>query len=186
MPGMQIKGTAFINRYEYLRQTFGEEALQRFLSGLPAADAKSLRLPNASDWYPLETLLGIDKAIVEGLFEGDESRMVELGEFSLHNNLTTIYRFLFRVLNTETMVKNGVAAFRKSVSEGAPVVEARGPRELAIRFEGFDPGKRTYCHFLRGTVLGMLKASGTRNPSVTEESCLLRGDPACGYRARWE
>jgi predicted hydrocarbon binding protein len=46
--------------------------------------------------------------------------------------------------------------------------------------------QRTYCHFLRGAIIGVLKACGTRSQTVTEEGCVLKGDAACAFRARWE
>ncbi|MGI5861133.1 MAG: hypothetical protein ACOX6T_03640 [Myxococcales bacterium] len=185
MPETKIKGTAFINRYDYLQQTHGEETLSRVLARLSEADAKTLRLPNAAEWYPMETVLRVDDAIVAEVFGGDESRMAEIGELTLMNSLTRFYRFLFRVLNTDTMLKNGVAAFRKSVSEGAPTFEIKGTGDLIVRYEGFDPHQRSYCHFLRGALVGVLKACGTNSHSVEEVGCRLKGDAACAFRVRW-
>ncbi|HRZ17190.1 MAG TPA: hypothetical protein P5141_06470 [Candidatus Hydrogenedentes bacterium] len=60
----RIKGTAFFNRYEYLSRLHGDEVLQRVLAALGEADARVLRLPAANEWYPVESVLRVDEAIV--------------------------------------------------------------------------------------------------------------------------
>jgi uncharacterized protein (TIGR02265 family) len=185
MPEIQAKASALINRFDYVKQRFGPKGLDQVLAKLATEDARAFNFPNA-DWYPLSLIIRVDRVLVAELLGGDVARMAEVGEFTLENSLTTIYRFLFRVLGTETMLQNGVRAFRKLVSQGAPVFENVGPKEMSVRFEGFDPGAETYCHFLRGAIQGVLKANGVKSFSVTKTGCVLRGQACCTYLVRWE
>jgi len=182
----KIKGTAFHNRFEYLRQVHGEETLEKILARLSPEDAKALRLPVASEWYPIEAVIRVDAAITDLALGGKVERMAEIGEFSLVQNLTVLYRFLFHVLNTETLLQNGLAAFRKSVSVGTPAYRSLGPREVEVDFEGFNPVAKSYCHFTRGGIVGILKASGLRDYQVTKTACLLDGAKCCTYKASWK
>lgn len=181
----RIKGTAFFNRYEYLSRLHGDEVLQRVLGALAEADARVLRLPTATEWYPVETVLRVDEAIVAQAFGGQVERMSEVGRFAVVNSVTVIYRFLFQVLSTETVVQTGVSAFKKSSNVGTPVCTRVAPRVIEVRFDDFRPGAASYCHFLRGAILGVLEASGAKGAEVAKTACVLSGAPACTYRATW-
>lgn len=184
MAALSVRATALINRYEFIRVHHGQEGLERVLSKLTPSDAEALKLPTA-EWYPLEVVVRVDRAMVSELFGGDISRVAEVGSFALLNNLTLIYRFFFRVLNTETMLENGVKAFRKSVSQGVPTFEHHGPRDVTVRFEDFPHGTESYCHFLKGAISGVMAACGAKRASVEKSSCSLGGSAACAYRVRW-
>lgn len=185
MSATLIKGTAWLNRYDFIVEKFGEEALRKLEARLPEAELKRLRFPSAAEWYPIESVLALDRVIVAELLGGDAKRFAEVGEYSLRKNVTGIYRFLFQVLSTETMLQVGVSAFKKSVSQGSPTYERRGPKDLVIRYTGFDPQQESYCHFLRGAVTGVLGVCGVKGGTVEKVECALRGQAACGYRVRW-
>lgn len=181
----RIKGVAFANRYEYLVSTHGEDGLRRVMGRLSPEDAKVLHLPNASEWYPLETMLRVDQAIVEELLGGDVEKMVDVGAFSWRQNLNVTYRFLFRILSAETVVAQAPSAFRRMLDTGTAAVERLGPKDVVVRYEGFHPVKPTYCRVLRGSLLGILDACRVKG-TVADHGCVFRGDPCCSFRVRWE
>lgn len=185
MPATLIKGTAFLNRSDFITERFGDDGLRRVRAKLTEAQARLLDFPNAAEWYPIETVLEVDQVIVSELLGGDATRFAEVGAFSLQRNLTGIYRFLFQVLSTQTMLQVGVSAFKKSVSQGSPVFEQRGPGDVVVRYVGFNPQKESYCHFLRGAIGGVLGVCGAKDGTVEKVECALKGQSACAFRVRW-
>jgi len=181
-----IKGTAFLARYAFVEQTFGQEGLKKVCSRLPERERKAFELPDATEWYPADEVLAVDRVMVSELFGGDKKRMSEVGRFAIEARVNTFYRFLFRVLNTETMLKNGMLVFQKSVKEAAIKVETKGPKDLVVRFDGFNPVEETYCHFNQGAVEAVLSLSGVTRASVSKASCVLHGQEACTYKVQWE
>jgi hypothetical protein len=181
----RIKGVVFVNRYDYLMSTAGEAGLAKVMAKLSADDAKALNLPNASEWYPLETVLRVDQVILDEVLGGNLERMIEVGAFSWRQNLNVTYRFLFRILSTETILSQASGAFRKMLDTGTASVEKLAPRDVIVRYEGFHPVKESYCRVLKGSLVGIMDACRVKG-TVTDHACVFKGDPCCAFRARWE
>jgi len=179
-----IKGLALLNRYDYLMTTAGEPGVAKVMAKLDPADAKALSLPNASEWYPFETILRIDKVILDEVLGGDLEKMIDVGAFSWRQNLKVTYRFLFAILSAQTVLSQSGKAFRRMLDTGTATVEHLGPRDVVVRYEGFDPKQETYCRILRGSLVGILEAVGEKG-TVTDHGCVFRGDPCCSFRVCW-
>lgn len=152
---------------------------------LSPEDAKVLSLANASEWYPLETILRVDQAIVDAIFGGDIEKLVDVGAFSWRQNLKVTYRFLFAILSAETIIGQAGKAFRRMLEPGTARVEKKGPKDIVVHYEGFDPIKESYCRVMRGSLVGILEAVGEKG-TVTDVGCFFRGDPCCSFRVKWE
>lgn len=85
----KIKGSSIRTKFQFVKETFGEAAeaaLQdRFERGMfPILD---------SSWYPFSFNEQVSQAIVRSHFDGDVSRLREVGAFSAERVLTSVYKF---------------------------------------------------------------------------------------------
>src|SRR5262249_26432103 len=91
---MEIKGAILESRLQFVKDRFGENAVQDVLKALPAHDQFILRKPlNSSGWYNFETGQHLDDAIVQVIGKGDAQMFEEMGAASAQQNLTGIQKF---------------------------------------------------------------------------------------------
>jgi hypothetical protein len=181
----QIKGISFINRHEFLVERFGEAGLARVLAAVKPETAHALRTSSAVDWLPLEMLVDLDLAIVNGCFDGDLAKARIIGEYNLNQAVSRVYKPLMRLLNAGTVVKRSVAIWGKIVQ--GPVFSSRqdGPRGAVIELTEFNPLHRIYCQVLIGGFEGVLHACGEKNVVVDHPHCVLDGAKSCSFTIRW-
>ena len=67
----QVKGISFYNRHEFVLSRFGEQGLARLRASLPTEMVSVLENSSASSWYPLQSVIDLDQAIVNCFFDGD-------------------------------------------------------------------------------------------------------------------
>src|SRR5438046_2208472 len=88
--GMHVKGGLLRGRFLFVVMNHGAATWGRVLAGLPDAERESLREIVLDNWYPLNTLDLLDRAIAEQLSEGEREEDVfdRLGEFSATSALS--------------------------------------------------------------------------------------------------
>ena len=85
----QVKGSSIRSKFDYVHERFGEAAErqleERFRERgiLPVLD---------SVMYPFEAYDAVNRAIAEQFFDGDLSRLSEVGAYSARKVLTGVYR----------------------------------------------------------------------------------------------
>ena len=85
-----VKGSSISSKFDFLRETFGSAAeleLRESLRG--EADLGTIL---DSSQYPFDLYDRILVAIAERFYDGDLSRLEEVGAYSAQKSLTTIYR----------------------------------------------------------------------------------------------
>jgi hypothetical protein len=182
----EIKGNLLAARPSYVRERWGDEALQAVASRLePATRALVLGEILPFRWYPLPVMAEVDRAIVEGPMEGDAALMKDFGATIARYDLTTLYRVLFRVGTPAFVIRRINTAYRAYIKGGSMAAET--PTSLSARVSLVDGAFPLYlCTWgVAGWLTAALELSGAQAVDVRETHCVHRGDARCTWQASW-
>jgi len=179
-----IKGVSLVHLRDYLVSHHGEEGLHQVLQALSPESAQVLNRPFATDWYPLKTMVAIERAIIDQFHGGDPREAYRFGQYDLERAVSRIYRIIFPLLDPTFLVKKSARLFQSMISQGRVRIEQPNPRHLYVYLEELDPLDEVYCNDWRGSLIGMFKACGV-DCEVRHDECRLRGAPHCRYQVTW-
>lgn len=86
----RVKGSSIRSKFDYVRDTFGPTAELELRESLPASDEIGSVLD--SGLYSFELYDRVLWAVAERFFDGDVTRLREVGAYSAEKSLTSIYR----------------------------------------------------------------------------------------------
>ncbi len=183
-PG-RIRGVFLVHLGELLLKEHGPEALEKVAARLSPEAARALRAPANFDWYPMTDAVAIEQAVIDAFYGGDIAQAARFGRFDVHDSLKGIYRFLFRLLDTETLILKAGKVWSKYYDQGRLIAEKVGPRNVLLRVEGFNPVHPIHCHELTGAFYGAVDAARLKTGRVEHSECVLDGKQACLFEVRW-
>jgi len=182
----QIKGNLLGRRAWYVRDRYGDAALQAVTAAVPESARKFLVSPPLTfAWYPFGVMMDIDRAIVDGPMRGEIERMTDFGSAIAKHDLPLLYKVLFKVGSPTFIVKRLNIVAKQYIREStiSALIVSDGD---ALVTQG---GRRFPMYFCTYGVTGWfdaaLELSGAKGRSIEHASCLHRGDPACTWRMRW-
>ena len=182
----EVKGTLLASRARYVRETWGDEMLERVEAAVDGPGRRHLEgEPFSVNWYPFTDMLAIDEAIVAVAMGGDVTQMKTFGATIAGYDLPTIYRALFRVGSPRFVLKRLGIAYRQYLRPGELRIETPDAREGKVSLHGVV-FPAYFCRYgMAGFVLNALTMSGGEDASVDHVACVHRGDPGCRWVARW-
>jgi hypothetical protein len=182
----RIKGIGYKAELQFVRSKFGEEALGKILSTLPAEDQAALKgMILASDWYPQAPLERFRQAVATHAADADLRVIEDMGRFSAEFALTGIYRVFLAVLSPAYAIKKAGNLFPKYFDSGKAEVMEHGPKDVSVRIADWPDASATLCTLIKGYFERSLELAGGRMVVVRKTACVNRGDPFCEYRAFW-
>jgi hypothetical protein len=182
----QIKGNMLGRRAPYVRDRWGQPALDALIRAVPPSARKYLTTPPLSfAWYPFGVLMDIDRALIEGPMGGNLDGAYEFGSAIAKHDLPLLYKVLFRVGSPAFIVKRLNIVARQYIRDSVVAVHLEGAGRARVTLGG----RRLPYYFCAYGVSGWLDAalemSGAKNPAVEHPTCLHRGDEACTWRLTW-
>src|SRR5262245_12593769 len=94
----QIKGNLLGRRAWYVRDRWGQAALDALTAAVPEAARKFLVDPPLTfAWYPFGIMMDIDRAILLGPMGGEIERMTDFGSAIAKHDLPLLYKVMFKV-----------------------------------------------------------------------------------------
>jgi hypothetical protein len=180
-----VKGSLLSARPRYLKETWGDDALKGVLAvldGPTRATLESAILPFA--WYPFETLLKIDEAIIEGPMKGDITQIKPFGRAVAQYDLPTIYKVLFKIGTPAFLIKRVGTVYGTYVKGGSMTAAVVG-KTASVTLTGALPAY--FCQQgIPGWFTAALELSGAKAVRVTEGACIHRRAANCRWDATWE
>ena len=172
-----MQGVIFDELEKYISMEMGPGGLARIHS-LIGRDEHGYELGAT---YPDEELSAIVGAVVAETGRPAQQVIEEFGT-ALVPGLLEVYGFLINprwsfmdfLLNTENVVHRGVRLNASTAEPPALQAERAGPDSVAITYRS----KRALCSLAKGIVRGAA-AHYRVEITITEERCMLRGDPEC-------
>ncbi len=182
----EVKGTLLGARRRYVLERWGQAALDDVVSRLSEPDrgpVLSPVLPFA--WYPMRTLMEIDRAIVLGPMKGDVREMKHFGSTIARYDLPTVYKMLFKFGTPAFVIKRVSIPYGQYFKGGTMRGESRAPNTAAVTMEGVFP--EYLCKWgVSGWFTAAIELSGGQDVEVTEVDCIHQGRAACRWEARWK
>jgi hypothetical protein len=184
---MQIKGTSFLGRAEFIKKEFGEETWKKLMGevteAIPYFQQKILPLT----LIPAESFLAFNDLVTERLYHGDKKSYWVFGERSALWALTDgPYKSFLRNKNLKEFIKTLANIWPIYFTEGKAKVKIINEREFEIIISEVEPHHLYFEYLCLGYVHGGLKLVGAKKVEMEAIRGFSKGDPDILYRVRVE
>ena len=184
-PNMHIKGGLIRSRFLFVALNHGQDTWSRIRERLPETDRALLAEIAVDEWYPLETLDRVDKAIAEELDVDSEEVCVQLGEFSATTSLSGPYSSLLNpdihgFLTQSALIHRSYQDF--GTARYDRISDTSGL--LVINYDACPPG--SFCTSGTAYFRRAVEMCGARAARVTHTRCRSRGDAVCEFYITWQ
>ncbi|HXG95045.1 MAG TPA: DUF2378 family protein [Blastocatellia bacterium] len=184
---MKIKGNILLSRLAFVKEHFGEEALDRVIESLPAEDRATLRgMISNVGWYSFDIGKRLDEAIVKVLGKGDMKIFEDIGASSAEQNLTTVHNLFLKLGNPQAFLAQTPVLYRLYYDIGRREYEPTGPTSGVMTTYDAETYSTADCLTVIGWYKKALAMCGAKNVVMTEETCRARGGDFCRYRISWQ
>jgi uncharacterized protein (TIGR02265 family) len=182
----QVKGAVLLSRKEFVREEYGDDAWQKVLGGVSAANRAQLEgVLLSSRWYPFEINADLDRAIVEVLGRGDRNVLKKIGARSARTNLGGAHQAFLKKGNPQAFMAGTDRIYRFYYDEGHREYESTGPSSGVITTHGAATFSENDCLTVIGWYEEALRMCGATRVQITEDPCRARGGPYCRYLVSW-
>ena len=172
-----VQGVIYDELEKFVAARLGEAGLTRIRNLTGRGD----RGYDFAATYPDDELSVIMRGLVEATGRPPEELVEDFG-VAIVPGLLEIYGFLVNprwsfmdfLLNTESVIHNGVKLTTPSARPPELEATRNGPDSVTIRYQS----KRRLCPLARGIIRGAA-AHYRVEVAITEARCMLRGDPEC-------
>lgn len=93
-------------------------------------------------------------------FDGDSSRMWEIGAQQMRNDLGGVYRVLIKVASLDAIIKKAASIYGTYTDNGQMMAERVGEKKTRVTLVGVEDADPSYWSYQRGCILGVLEAAG--------------------------
>lgn len=175
-----VKGSSISSKFAFVRETFGAAAERELRESL--RDAADLGTILDSSQYPFDLYDRILVALAERFYDGDLSRLEEVGAYSAQKSLTTIYRAFTQGKDFLGFLSRIGLLHERFYSEGKMEVEVAADRKGArIRLSGAPRYSDADLFVAGGFYLGAGRLLGLEAISYD----LARTDQGATFRLEW-
>lgn len=184
--GGTIKGAVLASRKRFVSDELGPEALERILLSLPSEHRDVLSgilLPAA--WYPIETQICFDEAIVEIMGGAGERALWNLGRSSASDNLERFHSAMTRGKTPLTFLQQTPAIYRLYYGSGTREFEASGETSGAIITRDAQDASWADCVTVMGWHERALEIVGATSVKIVHPVCRAKGGDVCRYEVSW-
>jgi serine/threonine-protein kinase len=188
-----MKGTAVRVGLLWYAQRYGHDAVARTWERLspPARDMLRLDEPSfgivASGWYDTrlvgELLIALEETA--GTDDSDEYANA-LAEAIAKDNVGGVYRSLFRLITTPTMLEaNAQRVWRTYCDEGTLLVRAPRAGEMSLEIRHWTHHHPATCRFVGFAIQHVLREVGYEALVVERTMCQANGDGLCAFEGMY-
>ncbi len=182
----RVKGTAVQSSMRYVRERFGEEALQAVIAALPAPDGAELPGLLASSWYPMESFLRFMQEAKRQLGAGEPQVVRNMGRASCDYGVTGVYKIFFKLGSPEFLISKSPRVYSSYYDSGRlTVTESRDGRAVA-EITGLDGGAPEFCERMLGWMERTVELAGGKRVRPAHPACVHRGDAVCRFEGDWD
>jgi hypothetical protein len=178
-----VKGIMFAARHRFLKEQFGQGALESILAPLSARTRAYAENPLASSWCEFASLVEFDRTIHERLGDRHPNILSLVGAASAEYGIGKVYR----VLDSVELMKflEGIVLFHERFQKYGRVVCTATPAGAQMAYLDYVCHSPIFCASAIGFFLEAILRHGGRQPHVEELKCTCRGDGVCLYDLQW-
>jgi uncharacterized protein (TIGR02265 family) len=185
--GATIKGAVLASRKRFVTERFGAPALEKVIATLPESDREILRgiiLPAA--WYPMETQVRLDTAIVETMGRASERAFWELGRESASDNLPRFQGAIARGRSPMSFLQHTPTIYRLYYGTGRREFVATSEASGTITTYDAEGVTVADCLTIMGWHERALELVGAKQPKISHPICRAKGGSVCRYDVSWK
>jgi len=179
----RVKGVMFGGRKHFLVEQLGEDGFLKFISKLSPRTKQYTKTPLASSWCEFESLIELDRAILEELKAKHPNVLALIGAASAELGIGKLYKSLDTVELTKFLETN--AQFHDQYQKFGRVKFEKTPGGAKMVYTGYPCYSPVYCASAFGYFLESILRHGGSDPKVTETRCQCRGDSSCTFEMTW-
>lgn len=172
-----VRGSHFRNYHHWIVKNFGRNAGDELMIDV-GLDPTRLDLDG---WYPLRTAIDALE-LVESRFGDGTYAAVRRMLREEAANFSSLKRLVTRVLPFHILIELSPNAYNREFNHGRLEVDVHDRRAIMRNYDWMSSPAR--CAAWLGTYEGSLEMLGIEG-RVTKLSCILRGEPYCGYAIDW-
>src|SRR5688572_13985067 len=179
----KVKGVMFGGRKQFLVDTMGEERFAKFIETLTPRTRSYVKTPLASAWCEFESLIELDRAILNELKATHPNVLALIGAASAELGIGKIYRSL----DSEELVKflENNALFHDQYQKFGVVRFEKTPNGGRMIYSNYPCYSPVYCASAIGFFLESILRHGGTDPTVTETKCQCHGEKSCTFEMTW-
>jgi hypothetical protein len=183
---MEIKGSILESRLQFVKDRFGEQAVEDVISALPPSDQATLRKPiNGAGWYHFQTGRKLDDAIVRVIGKGDASLFEEMGAASAQLSLSGTQKFYLDLGNPQGFMLRAPLIYHVYYDKGWRDYKPTGPTTGMMTTYDAETYSAADCMTVMGWYKQALRMCGAKDVDISEETCRARGGDYCRYLVSW-
>ncbi len=183
----KVKGSALVARVNFLRDQCTPEQQGQVKALLSEELNQLLELGAfASQWYPLQYLVDISRALDQVKGRGDGALILEMGRQSAHEAVRGIYKIFFKFGSPEFVIQRAAQVWSRYYDSGQLQVDVLEKGRVQVALSDFDTPIHEHCLAVSGWIRGMLEASGGKNVDTKIVQCRKQGARVCSFEARWQ
>lgn len=179
----KVKGVMFGGRKQFLADTVSEEEIAALMATLSPRAAGYLRTPLASSWCEFESLIEVDRAILEALHRRYPNVLALIGAASAELGIGRIYRSLDSEELLQFLGNN--ALFHASYQKFGQLRFEQTPGGARMIYSDYPCYSPIYCASATGYFMESILRHGGTDPRVSETRCQCRGDATCTFELSW-
>lgn len=179
----KVKGSKISSKLAFVRDIYGEAALEEVKKSLDLGDQEALRMVLDTNWYSIELYERVMRAICRTAAGGDESVYAKIGRHSAEEVLENTYR-VFRGKNPVDLLNKMVPMHSMINDPGEMRVESNGERQCTIKV--LKPRSTLMiCQVARAFYQRAVELCGGMSVQVREVQCSGKGEPLCRFDITW-
>lgn len=185
---MTTKGTSLIVLPEFIKQTFGEEAKNKWLAALsPEANKYFSDLIMPASIYPLKTgMIEPTEKMCELFYGGNTNGAFELGKFSADYALKGVYRFFIKFGSPEFIIKKSGTILPVYYQPSKMEITEVENGHAVLRIVDFAEMAEVVEKRITGWMDKAMEVTGAKNGRIVTTKSLTKGDPITEFDITWE
>ncbi|MFC1678198.1 hypothetical protein ACFLZ9_00495 [Patescibacteria group bacterium] len=184
---MEVKGAGITYMPKMIKEKFGEDAYQKWLTSLPEESQKIFQGQIlASLWYSLKYGgLITENKILELFYNNDISKAWEIGRYAADDTLSGIYRAFVRLGNPSYIISKAGSIMATFFKPAKIVTAEKEKNRVVLRIVEFAEITEMLELHIGGWMERALEICGCQNIQVKINTHLSRGAPYTEYEATW-
>lgn len=185
---MKVKGSAVTTLPLFIKETFGEEAFQKWLEALSPEAKDTYSVPIlTTNWYPLKTILSEPtQKICELFYNGNIKGAWESGRFSAEHGLRGVYKVFIKFGSVHFLIKKASTILPSYYEPSSIEVIEFGDKKSIVHITKFEDADKTIDQRIGGWMERALEISGCKNVKVDITKSITKGDPITEFKLAWD
>jgi hypothetical protein len=189
----RIKGAAFREFIAWMGEHEGRDALTELVASMPSRHRAAFRPGEpalgvlASSWYDADAVHAFLDALARGRSKAEVEQLAREGAIAaLARTMTGVHKAVLRVVGSPELHARFAQRLWSTYYEDGIVKSVRvGPSRQRISYEKWRSHHALLCQITTASDLVVFPQMGLRGVTVTQETCIERGDFDCGHFVDW-